>query len=94
MSAHQKNGKIMDSVNKVYCNNCKFFSKYLNYLNDGVFIESELYNDCKNGKDYKRISRPEKQVTISSGGYLTSNKNSDNACRDYKTKWWKFWVKR
>lgn len=73
-------------MSKVYCKNCKYYwnraYQYIGYVpvSDVCLKKSIVYTDAIGDKRVKNIV----DCTI-------VNKNND--CKDYKRKWYKFWVK-
>jgi hypothetical protein len=66
---------------KVYCKNCSH--------NAGGFFD---YDSCKEGIEYREspIIGMVKEIKYANP-YI---KNKDLNCKDYKRKFWKFWIKR
>lgn len=80
-----------ETIKKVYCHNCKYFKTYSSLINprmigDYVYRDRKTYVMClKNNPIGKLLP----DVNYNDPTY--KNKNLD--CKDYKRKWWKFWIK-
>ena len=67
-------------MNKVYCNNCKYYKKY----KGAGPLKSCAPNFHRNfSKCYEYYAMKE--------GAKWHNENND--CKNYTRKWWKFWIK-
>ena len=66
-------------MGKVYCKNCKFV-RVNRYSGQYTFIY-----ECRNDPEYDPIGRAKHD--------FCEDKNSNFDCKEYKRKWYKFWVK-
>ena len=63
---------------KVYCINCKY---------------CDIQDACSYQSYYKRVDYPLLFIYTKTYTNLIFKLNRNNACKYYKRKWWKFWVK-
>lgn len=67
---------------KVYCKNCRYFKRSLILL---IEEHCEAPKNIELSRDY--------YSPFKEGKLLPETINSNNKCKFYKRKWWKFWVK-
>lgn len=67
---------------KIYCKNCK------------RLLETGIHGPlCILEKYYTIDYYGRKQKNLKTDSKICKFKNENNDCKDYKRKWWKFWIK-
>ena len=74
-------------MNKIYCKNCKYFrqrgrSAYHRWDKDFPFC-----------KVHKKKVHTFGKIKTEYGGF-PNIMNENNDCKNYKRKWWKFWLRK
>jgi len=76
---------------KVYCKNCKWYrAEYQGY----VFLCFKNYKTRKITDPHMEFYENKKINEVISDYEVAQIRNKDNDCKDYKRKWWKFWIQQ